>query len=145
MSYNSQVYGFTESNIPGSVPAELTYYTFYNTDGIDSHSEIDTALADVQVSVAKCIAGNLCRYLTSRQIGRNWSKEQCSVYELIDMYRALNDPCHSSDDMHDILCKINTYCFCKDMCGCSDTVTLNPPIPERQPEVGSGSGSGSGK
>ena len=133
--------------LPGAVPADESVYYIYDYHNTDSHYRKTIELAEMKQRVAKCLAGNLCRYNSSRRIGRNGKKEECAVYELLNMHRALSSPCISSEQQYAILCKINGYCHCEVDCGCGSEVTLNPPLSGivTPPGAGDGSDSGGGK
>jgi hypothetical protein len=113
--------------IPELPPVSDGAYVIYKKSDV-SALPIDILLADTKLAVAKCIAGNLCRYQSSRKIGRKSHKEKCAVYELLSLYRALCHPCISEQDQDAILCMINGYCWCKSDCGCEEAISFEPPL-----------------
>ena len=121
------IYSNLHENLPGVLPLHLSAFVAYDYANIDSHDVRTISLADIKLQVSKCLAGNLCRLRTGRKIGRKSHKERCAVYELLNMYRALSNPCITDEQAYTIQCAINGYCFCDDNCGCSKPLPLPTP------------------
>jgi hypothetical protein len=107
----------------------------------------------INAQVAKCLSTFFCNSYSYARLGKNMKDIKCSVFELLNIYRAINgrlepdgydgEPtcCVSREQLISIYCYVYSYCNCKGMlseaypefpavderCGCDDGITLMFP------------------
>lgn len=82
-------------------------------------------VSEVNVALARCIGGNICRYLKRRPIGADVETERCNIVNL-GLYAHVMAWDGLTDDVRYLMeCKAQSFCHCLGPCKDSPVVALS--------------------
>ena len=80
---------------------------------------------EIKEGLARCLAGNLCRWKSRRAIGADVSTERCNVLNLVLYLELMDSGILTTEMRYDMECKTLNFCHCLGPCRDSAQVTVS--------------------